>query len=424
MAYLIRPMVTDEVNRVYFFPALTVRIIGALAVGLIYQFYYHGGDTYNFHTYGSRYFWEAFLDSPSKFFDMLFSDGKHNASFYKYSSQIYFFSDPSSFYVIRVAAIIDLFTFSTYSATAVVFSVFSFVGAWMLFLTFDNKYPHLHKWMAFATLFIPSVFFWGSGLLKDTIVLSSLGAASFAIDRLFLQRRISIGYIIILILSLYLIYSVKKFVLQAYLPAMILWIYISYIQSIKSLVVRMLIFPFIVGVCALFSYFLIVKVGEADARYSLAQLGQTAKTTAIDIRYQSGKDAGSGYSLGDLDGSLGGMFKLAPQAINVALFRPYLWEVNNVLMLLSSLESLGLLLFTALILYKKNTGLFKKFRNPEITFSFVFSMVFAFAVGVSTFNFGTLARYKIPLLPFYLICLILFSQSNNETNLEELDDTE
>ncbi len=51
VAYLIRPKVTDEVNRVYFIPALTVKIIGALAVGLIYQFYYGGGDTFNYHTH-------------------------------------------------------------------------------------------------------------------------------------------------------------------------------------------------------------------------------------------------------------------------------------------------------------------------------------------------------------------------------------
>jgi len=40
IAYAIRPSVTDEVTRRYFFPALTVKIAGALIVGLVYQFYY------------------------------------------------------------------------------------------------------------------------------------------------------------------------------------------------------------------------------------------------------------------------------------------------------------------------------------------------------------------------------------------------
>ena len=66
---------TDSVNRVYFFPALTVKIVGALAVGFIYQFYYNGGDTFNYHTHGSRHVWEAFMDSPVKGMRLLKSDG-------------------------------------------------------------------------------------------------------------------------------------------------------------------------------------------------------------------------------------------------------------------------------------------------------------------------------------------------------------
>jgi len=67
LAYVIRPYATDSINRSYFFPALTVKVIGALAVGFIYQFYYSGGDTYNYHTLGSRHIWEAIMDSPQGF---------------------------------------------------------------------------------------------------------------------------------------------------------------------------------------------------------------------------------------------------------------------------------------------------------------------------------------------------------------------
>jgi hypothetical protein len=423
-AFIIRPWVTDEITKAYFFPGLTVRIIGALAVGLIYQFYYNGGDTFNFHTHGSRHIWEAFWDSPSKAFDMFFSGGKESGSFYKYSSRIYFFSDPSSFFVIRFTALLDLLTFSTYSATAVLFAVFSFIGGWMLFITFYRKYPYLHGWVALATLFIPSVFFWGSGILKDTLVLAALGMATFEIDRLFFQRKISVVHILIFLVSLYFIFSIKKFVLQAFLPAAILWIYMGHMKKIKSLVLRIMIFPFIIFFSGALAYYSVVKVGEGDIRYSADRLIETARVTAMDIRYQTGKEAGSGYTLGELDGTLAGTLKLAPQAINVALFRPYIWEVRNPLMVLSAAESIGFLFLTLLIIVKKRAIAIKAFRNPDVVFAIVFSIVFAFAVGVSTFNFGTLARYKIPLLPFFLIGLALIYHSNNERNVEELEETE
>lgn len=162
-AYFFRPFVTDEVNRRYFLPGLTVKIIGALALGFVYQFYYEGGDTYNYHTHGSRHVWEAFWDSPTAGLKLLFSDGKDHIGIYKYSSRIPFFGDPSSYAVIRIASVFDLITFSAYSATAVCFGAMSFTGGWMLFLTFYEGRRELAGLIALATLFVPSVFFLGIG---------------------------------------------------------------------------------------------------------------------------------------------------------------------------------------------------------------------------------------------------------------------
>jgi hypothetical protein len=46
-------------------------------------------------------------------------------------------------------------------------------------------------------------------------------------------------------------------------------------------------------------------------------------------------------------------------------------------------------------------------RKPKPDFLFTFSMIFAFAVGLSTGNFGTLSRYKIPCMPFFAALLII-----------------
>jgi hypothetical protein len=58
--------------------------------------------------------------------------------------------------------------------------------------------------------------------------------------------------------------------------------------------------------------------------------------------------------------------------------------------------------------------------NPDVMFCLVFAISFAFAVGVSTFNFGTLVRYKIPLMPFYgMALLVLYHLSKSERKLDE-----
>jgi hypothetical protein len=206
---------------------------------------------------------------------------------------------------------------------------------------------------------------------------------------------------------------------------MLMWIFAGNFTRIKSMAAKIMLVPFVGAAIVAIGYFAVVKIGEDDPRYSIDKIAMTARITAYDIGFYTGKDAGSGYSLGELDGTFSGMIKLAPQAINVSLFRPYLWEVRNPLMLLAALESFAFLIFTIYAFYKSRKVLGKAFGDPTILFCFIFSLTFAFAVGVSTFNFGTLTRYKIPLLPFYMMGLILLlDYSNNDRNEEEVEITE
>ncbi|HYF70811.1 MAG TPA: hypothetical protein VD884_21905 [Ohtaekwangia sp.] len=425
IAYLVRPYATDQVNRKYFIPGLSVRIVGALAVGFIYQFYYQGGDTFAFHTYGSRLIWNAFVDDPYKGVQLLFSDGEYIPDLYKYSSKIWYYRDPQSYFVIRIAAIFDLFTFSSYSATAVLFAVVGFTGAWLLFLTFYKIEPNFHRWLALSCLFIPTVFFWGSGIFKDTLTLAALGIATFFIHKLLVEKKYSIMAVIIILLSFWIIYSIKKYILLSFLPAIIVWIMARQMYKIRSLMLKLILVPVMILISGSFGYFTIQQVAADDPRYNLNKLAETARTTAYDIRYWTGKDAGSGYTLGELDGSFGSMISLAPGAINVALFRPYLWEVSNPLMLLAAFEGIVLFVLTIFVFIHSGRRIFRYLQNGDVIFCLLFSLVFAFAVGVSTYNFGTLSRYKIPLIPFYLIGIgLIYYYSKRDKKLNVLEETE
>lgn len=425
VAYIVRPYVTDSINRVYYFPALTVKLFGAIALGIVYQFYYGSGDTFMYHTYGSRIVWNAFMDSPLTGIKLLFANSQHPGDVYQYASQIYLFRDSNSFTVIKLAAVFDLLTYSTYSSTACLFAVLSFVGSWQFFLTFYKQFPHLNVQLAIAAFFIPSVFFWGSGLMKDSVTLACLGIATYQFYNLFIARKFNFWNLLLLLVALYFIFSVRKFILQAYLPAVLLWIGVSQVYQIRSVILRAMVVPFVVGVLLVSGYFTVVKIGEDDDKYAVSRIAATARVTAYDIRYWSGRFAGSGYSLGDLDGSFNSMLRLAPQAINVSLFRPYLWEVKNPLMFFSAFESLLLLAFGLFVIGRKRLTIFYSLSRPNVLFALAFSLVFAFAIGVSTYNFGTLVRYKVPLLPFFITALILIlDYSKSDRNKEVLDTVE
>jgi hypothetical protein len=425
VAFHLRKRFTDDTTRRYYFPALTLKLFCAIALGFLYQYYYEGGDTYNFHTHGSRHVWRAFMDDPVIGWKLLTSQSEYSPGIYRYARDIWFYTDPDSYFVIRVAALFDLLTFSSYSATACLFAVLSFAGAWALFLTFYHIRPDLHRLIAGATLFIPSVIFWGSGLLKDTLTLAALGMLTFSVHELFGKKRISIRNVLLLTVSAWIIFSVKKYILMSFAPAVLLWLYFDRLLRIRSVMLRLMLIPFIFSGIVASGYYALVLVGADDPQYSLDRIAITAQITAHDIGFYTGRDAGSTYSLGELDGTFAGMLSKAPQAVVVSLFRPWLWEVKNPLMLLSALESLLFLGLTLWVVFKNPLGLWRSLGQPIVLFCLIFSLIFAFAVGVSTFNFGTLARYKIPLLPFYALALIFIHHpSNKETKREALEETE
>ena len=146
---------------------------------------------------------------------------------------------------------------------------------------------------------------------------------------------------------------------------------------------------------------------EGDSKYDVNKIAERSK---INNTYLSKQVAsGSAYNIGIYDGSLNSIITVGPQAIVVSLYRPFIFEVRNPLMLLSALEGSVFIYFTFLFIYK--VGFFKTIKfirsKPILTFCLIFSMVLAFAVGTNSGNFGTLVRYKIPLMPFYLAALFI-----------------
>jgi hypothetical protein len=397
---------TNVITRRYFMPAFWVKIIGAVALGLIYQFYYKGGDTYNYF-YDTRIIWQAFLDSPFTAISIIFSDGKYHSDIQQYTQQIYFYTDPHSFPVVRVAGFFALFTFYTYTLIAIFFAVSCFTGMWAMYEAWYDMYPKIHKQLAIACFFIPSVFFWGSGLMKDTITLAALGWLFHGFYFGLIKRQRLIVNIIIIIISGFVIQVVKTYILLCFLPAASLWLFLHYRSLIKSRVVRFVSLPFVLALSIPAAYFAVNKITEENSRYKLENIALTTQETAQWLLYVSNQQGGSAYSLGEFDGSLGNLVSKFPQAVFITLYRPFLWETRNPVMLLSAIESTVFIVLTLGIFRRmKITKIVDSFqKQPVLLFCLLFAIVFSFGVGVASYNFGTLVRYKIPMMPFFLVAL-------------------
>ncbi|XZF13797.1 hypothetical protein ACTHGU_18605 [Chitinophagaceae bacterium MMS25-I14] len=401
--------------RPYFIPGLTVKVAGAVVIGLIYQYYYGGGDT-AYYFFQSKVVNSSFSESPVKWFNLLFHIPQwYDPQYTQYTSQMEWYLKLSTYLVIAVTAFLGVFCFNTFLPISVLFAALSFTGIWALFRTFASQYPKITKPVALAALFIPSTFLWGSGIFKDTICMFALGWLTYGVFRLLIQRQFSLKNIMLTVLSFYLLAQVKIYILLAFLPALSLWILFSYSHKIGSGLVRFVLKVGVFGIAALgFMYFSSSFASEM-AQYSLENVAKTSTLTREWIQYSSG-DEGSAYDLGDFSPSLGSMVAMFPKAVNVTLFRPYVWESRKIIVLSNAIEALLFLFFTLKILI--TLGPIKVWRaisgDPNIQFCLIFTLIFAFAVGISSGNFGSLSRYRIPCLPLYGLALILIYYKYND----------
>ena len=420
VAMLVRPYVTFEENQKFFIPALVFKLMGAVALGALYQFYYGGGDTFGYFTHGGAHIYRAFLDDPIIAFKLIFSKNDFTGGVYNYASRIWMYKDDSAYMVVRITGLISILTVGTYTGTAMVFATISFSGLWAMYMKFCQLFPRQVTGLAIAILFIPSTIFWGSGILKDSITYGMLGWSAAAVISLIYGHRRKLLWAIILVVSMLLAFSIKEYIVLSFIPAAALWAYFVFIKRIHNPMTRALIAPVVIILLSVLTYYILLKVGEASPRYSLDSIAETARITAYDVGRWTGRNAGSRYDLGDFDGTFSSMIRLAPEAVNVSLFRPYLWEVQNPLMLLAALESLTFLIITLIIIFRMIKYRMSVFSSPAAWFALVFSLTFAFAVGISTYNFGTLFRYKVPLMPFYAILLVLaWNQSKQPKKMQE-----
>lgn len=394
----------------YFLPALGLRFLGAILTAFMYQYYYGDGDTY-FYFFGARDIYNTLLNNPITAYEILTVD------FYQWSLDAYnsvtlrgFFSHPKEAMVIRLAGLVSPLGLGSYIGTSFALTVFSFLGCWALYRVFYDIAPHLHWHLALAILFLPSMWFWSTGIMKDSIVMGALGFFVNGIYYSIISKRKKIlRSIFFIIMGTYLMLGIKVYVLAAIFPATVVWVFFMIKESIKNPTLRRIATPLFFGIGALGALVVIQQLGTVFAQYTLEGFMEEASKMQWWLQLSTERDNGTGYTLGELDPSAWGLIKTFPKAVNVALFRPYPWEARKIIVIPSAIEALFTLGLTLYVLFK--VGFFRTFisilGDPVILFCLIFAIIFAFAVGFTSYNFGALARYKIPCLPFYYVAMIL-----------------
>jgi hypothetical protein len=408
----------------FYTKGLIAKLIGALGLCVIYAFYYGGGDTINYWNDAGRLA-KLFFHDFSCALKLLLGDESSNNYFCFVRSvtgmPLYFPRDLQAYTVSRLTAIPHLLTVNSFFACSMLTAVIAYTGSWRLYLVFCREYPNIKKELAYAILFIPSVLFWGSGILKDTWTFAAVGWLTYGVYNILLSKQGSVlmNVLYVLIASNILI-AIKPYIFVALLPGILIWVVFGRISKIVNPVVRILAAPVFMMVGLVGGSFLFSQTSGALGAYGdIDATLEKAVVTQEDLKRAAYE--GNSFDIGSFEPTIPGILSKAPIAIFSGLFRPTLLDVNNVVMLISAIENTFLLFFFLInilkigpVSYLKNT-----ISEPLSMFALTFALFLSFAVGLTTSNFGSLVRYRIPATPFFLAGLFIARYQSNRSVIEE-----
>ncbi len=412
----------DERIKMLYFRAFYFKLICVLAFTLLTEFYFKGGDTGLFYQ-ATKNLRAAIADNPNNFWVALESQKLT----YKSPLFDYFYYDNYEFdltynYMFASAnffpgklALIPSFIFgNSYICINMIFGFFALGGAIRLFKTFYYYYPKQWKEIAFACLFLPSVCYWSSGLLKDPICFGAVGYITYAFLNIFVKKKKILVSLALIIGCGLLVYFIKVYILLVLVLSLLIWQFAEFNKLIENKTLQRIFAGMTFAGSLLIGLLLLnyLTSTEAGQQYQLDKIAGNAEHQremfAVINQQTGGTD--SHFEINTSNPVL-----MVFGGITATFYRPFIWEVNSPIMLLSVLESSIFLFITLFFLSKKGVKNFFRlsFSEPRILMCFIFAFVFAVAVGISSANFGALSRYKIPCMPFYLIMMILLYQKSN-----------
>lgn len=406
----------------YFIRGLNYKMFGSVAFAFIYLFYYRGGDSINFYV-TMKPLYNLFFRNPGVYFYFIttpFSTYPKECFYDVYiHGAAYLLRGTASLSTIRIGGLINLFCFNSYLVCTVVFGFISYIFTFRAFALFCSIYPKLEKQFAIAFLMIPSVIFWGSGVSKDTIMLGSIFLFITSFYQIAITKKKIGMHVVWMLLSGYIISSIRGFILFSIIPGLLLMSAVYYRNAFKSGLLRILAGPVFIAAGAVLSFLFVQGLGNSVQSYNLDALAQKAEGFHSWHTYLGETQGGSAYSLGDdVDYSLAGILRKAPLALVICLFGPFVWQIRNAVMLLSGTESLIFLFFffRVFLTGRAYRALNVLFRDHVVMLCIPIILIIGIAIGMTSFNYGALVRYRIPIQPLLAVLLIVTNYRINNPN--------
>lgn len=383
-------------------------VAAGIGLILVYRYYYGSGDMLSYHEYGVPITEALRYDFGGVFPEVwkLFVHGDYQLPLEP--------NGVGSTGTMQSVAVWLFFVLgdSLYAAALFV-SVCSYLAKVLIYRALRSAFSFAEQEkVLFASVLSPTAIVWTCALLKEPVLMVFLGPAVLGLKWILDGRRI-FGGILLVALCSSVILLIKPYVLIALALAGGVWIFWARtIRAGGSLIVKPAYFLVAAGV---------VMLGFTVVSNFFPSLSpdKVAETMQAQRRASAHEKGGSNFYLEGQDApveapkeSLLSQIAIMPVALVTALFRPFIFESFSAMQFLNAIEMTWLtVMFIQMLRRNRWTDLVRRVTaNPALMFCLVFVLVLAMGTGLSTANLGTLSRYRAPMMPFFLLLLVILRE--------------
>jgi hypothetical protein len=379
-----------------------IKVFFGIILTFIFTYYYTDRANADIYKYfdDSKSIADAFTNKPLDFIQLLlgldFNEAYFKEHYYQYMSHWYrpynddLFND--THIIIRFNAFVRLFSFDHFMVHNVFINFLSLIGLTFLFKAFKKLIHNNKKILFYFIFFTPSILFWGSGVLKESLIFFGFGLLIYHLFQLTKTFNVK-SFLLILFGLLILIFTKFYLVVALFIP--VIGFLINHYLKFNKVIYGYLI-----------SFFLLlisIIVGPHINSY-LNFVNKIAIKQQVFYRFVANVPTNSGFKIAELS-DVNSLIINIPNALINTFFRPYLWECKSAFVWLSAFENYMILIIIAFIIY------FRKKLNKDQWNSVYFNLSFVsclfILIGLTTPVFGAIMRYKIPGVLLLLISLAL-----------------
>lgn len=400
-----------QAERRYVWWSFGAHVVSAVAMVLVTRYFFKGGDLLAYQREGAVYaevLGQNFAERGYDFF--LYVIGQRPET-----NGPLLFAGTSTGAMMGVSTWLHLPLMGSIYAKCLCIAMLGVPSKYYIYRGFSAFFHRIyHQRILIGCMLLPSTVFWTSGMLKEPMAMLGMGPLVYG-SMCIITKKSRIKGLILVCIGGFIVSIFKAYILFPWIIAAALgyyWQRQTHDSGGKSaLLTRPLYLIILFGL----SVGGLIALGTLFPRYSINDI--TDEITKLQTIGQR-TSGGSNYTITTTEPkSQSAVISLLPMGLFFSLFRPFLFEVRNAALLINALETTAFIILWARIFTihgVRKLGMLL-LRTPGLICAFAFVVLFGAIVGIATTNVGTLSRYRIPMMPFYVSVLLILSYRPKQT---------